>query len=74
MELDVRGARCPVPYVRARTALPSLAPGEALVVLTTDPEASIDLGALALREGMECRVAREADGWLTITLHPTERP
>ena len=64
----MRGLRCPIPYARAAAALPALAPEEPLVVLTTDPEASIDLGGLAVREGMECRVVREAGGWLAITL------
>jgi tRNA 2-thiouridine synthesizing protein A len=51
-ELDVRGARCPVPYVRAKGRVGALAPGDTLVVLTTDPEARIDLAALAADEGL----------------------
>ena len=53
MELDVRGLRCPVPYVRARALVPRLAPGETLVVLFTDPEAPVDLGALAADENLQ---------------------
>ena len=45
--VDARGLRCPLPLIRARQALASLAPGETLVVLATDPEAPIDLAALA---------------------------
>ena len=51
-ELDVRGLRCPVPYVRARQRVGALAPGDTLVVRTTDPEARIDLAALAADEGL----------------------
>ena len=51
-ELDVRGLRCPIPYVRARQRVGSLRPGDTLVVLTTDPEARIDLAALAHQEGL----------------------
>lgn len=60
MELDVRGLRCPIPYVRARALVGGLAPGETLVVLATDPEAPVDLGALAADEGLELSVDGEA--------------
>lgn len=45
--LDVRGMRCPVPYVRAKALVPELAPGETLTIFFTDKEAPIDLAALA---------------------------
>ena len=57
--LDVRGLRCPIPYVRARALVAELAPGETLVVLATDPEAPVDLGALAADEGLELAVDGE---------------
>jgi tRNA 2-thiouridine synthesizing protein A len=50
MELDARGLSCPLPLLKARQALAGLAPGETLVVLATDPEAPIDLAALAADE------------------------
>ncbi len=46
--LDVRGLLCPLVLVRARQALE---PGVTLIVLATDPEAPIDLAALAADEG-----------------------
>ena len=49
--VDARGLLCPLPLLRARTALAGLAPSEALVVLATDREAPIDLGALAAEVG-----------------------
>jgi tRNA 2-thiouridine synthesizing protein A len=49
--LDVRGLQCPLPLIRARRALAGLAAGDTLVVLATDPEAPIDLAALAADEG-----------------------
>lgn len=58
LELDVRGRLCPIPLLRARAALPALRPGEELVVLATDPEAPVDLGALAADEDCELRVER----------------
>ena len=50
--VDARGLLCPLPLLYARAALASLAPGETLLVLATDPEAPIDLAALAADEGM----------------------
>jgi tRNA 2-thiouridine synthesizing protein A len=61
--VDARGLRCPLPLVRARQALAVLPPGETLVVLATDPEAPIDLAALAADAGRGFAVAREGDEW-----------
>jgi tRNA 2-thiouridine synthesizing protein A len=58
--LDVRGLACPIPLIRARGVLTRLADGDTLVVLATDPEAPIDLAALALDEG--CGFDREEGG------------
>jgi tRNA 2-thiouridine synthesizing protein A len=66
--LDVRGLRCPLPLVRARAALPEVAAGDALEVLATDPEAPIDLAALAADEGLELTVAEEPGGGWRMTL------
>jgi tRNA 2-thiouridine synthesizing protein A len=65
--LDVRGLRCPIPLLRARAALPGLGPGETLVVLATDPEAPIDLAALAADHQLAFS-AREAQGEWAIEL------
>ena len=35
--LDVRGAKCPVPIVRAKKEIDGMRPGETLEVLATDP-------------------------------------
>jgi len=58
--LDARGLICPLPLVHARQALAGMADGETLVVLATDPEAPIDLAALAADEGHA--FAREPTG------------
>jgi tRNA 2-thiouridine synthesizing protein A len=67
-ELDVRGLRCPVPYLRARALAPSLVPGDVLVVLATDPEAPVDLGALAVDFALAMDAAADGEGGLRITL------
>jgi tRNA 2-thiouridine synthesizing protein A len=61
--LDVRGLRCPVPLLRARAALPALPPGETLVVLATDPEAPIDLAALATDQGLAFAATESSGEW-----------
>ena len=66
--LDARGLACPLPAVKAKAALAALAPGDMLVVLATDPEAPVDIGALAADGGHGFEAERVAGGWrLTIT-------
>jgi tRNA 2-thiouridine synthesizing protein A len=62
-ELDVRGLSCPLPLVKARAALAQMASGDALVVLATDPEAPIDLAAMAADHGHRLEAEREQDHW-----------
>jgi tRNA 2-thiouridine synthesizing protein A len=61
--VDARGLRCPLPLVRARRALAALGDGETLVVLATDPEAPIDLAALAADTGRGFCAAQEGGEW-----------
>ena len=69
--VDARGLRCPLPLVKARSALAGLPATETLVVLATDPEAPIDLAALAsdVSRGF---VAIQADGWWRFELGPVQ--
>jgi tRNA 2-thiouridine synthesizing protein A len=41
-KLDVRGAKCPVPIVKAKKMVDTLAVGEILEVLATDPGSVAD--------------------------------
>jgi tRNA 2-thiouridine synthesizing protein A len=61
--VDARGLRCPLPLVRARQALAALAREETLVVLATDPEAPIDLAALAADHGLAFEASETEGGW-----------
>ena len=45
--VDARGLRCPMPLVMTKVAAEDLSPGDALRVLATDPEATVDLAAWA---------------------------
>ena len=42
-ELDLSGLKCPLPALKTRKALRSLAPGDLLVVICTDPLSAIDI-------------------------------
>ena len=61
--LDARGLLCPLPALKARRALAGLAPGETLVVLATDPEAPVDVGALAVEGGHGFEASHEGTVW-----------
>jgi tRNA 2-thiouridine synthesizing protein A len=49
--VDARGLKCPLPLVKTKLAMEEMAPGEAVRVLATDPEAPIDLAAWAGGQG-----------------------
>jgi tRNA 2-thiouridine synthesizing protein A len=66
--LDVRGLRCPLPLLRARALVGELGPGDALEVLATDPEAPIDLAALAADAALGFSAAEEDGGWRIVLL------
>ncbi|HET6547535.1 MAG TPA: sulfurtransferase TusA family protein [Solirubrobacter sp.] len=60
--VDARGLRCPLPLVRARQALAFLGPRDVLVVLADDPEAPIDIAALAADCGRAFTSSSSCDG------------
>jgi tRNA 2-thiouridine synthesizing protein A len=70
--LDLRGLRCPLPLVRTRAALGDLRPGEPLEVLATDPEAPIDLAALAADVGRRFSSSLDAQGVWRLELAPDQ--
>ena len=41
-KLDVRGAKCPVPIVKAKKEIDAMAPGDLLEVTATDPGSVTD--------------------------------
>lgn len=61
--VDARGLACPLPLIKARAALPAVGPGERLVVLATDPEAPVDLGALAADHDLPFAAECDGDVW-----------
>jgi tRNA 2-thiouridine synthesizing protein A len=65
--VDARGLLCPLPLTMAKRRMASLRPGEKLLVLATDPEAPIDLGAWAAAEG-HALAERHLEGWMEFSL------
>ena len=43
LTLDTRGLKCPLPVLKARKRLKSMAPGERLEMLADDPMAVVDV-------------------------------
>ncbi len=41
--LDLKGLKCPLPALKTRKALQSLAPGDEIEIVCTDPMAVIDI-------------------------------
>ena len=72
--LDARGLACPLPAVMARRALADVAAGAALVVLATDPEAPIDVAAVAADAGCAFAAERDADAWRLTLRRPGPPP
>lgn len=64
--IDCEGMLCPLPVLRARKRLMSLAPGSLVCVRATDPMAAIDLPHFCAEAG-HAYLGSEAEG--TVTLH-----
>jgi len=60
--LDTKGLRCPLPVLRARKAMKSVAPGDVLEVLATDPGSVKDFKAFCQTTGDTLLAAEESDG------------
>ena len=65
--VDARGLACPLPLTMAQRRMAELEPGATLVVLATDREAPIDVGAWAARAGHAFSM-RERDGFIELTV------
>jgi len=61
--LDVKGASCPMPVVKTKSAIDDLAAGELLEVLSTDSGSMSDIDGWASgTEGVELVEQAETDG------------
>lgn len=60
--VDVRGQACPMPIVKAAQAMRTLAPGELLEVLATDPGSTADFAAWSRTTGHQLLETSSKDG------------
>ncbi len=63
--LDVKGLKCPLPVLRAKKVLRSLAVGDVLEVLATDPNSVQDFQAFCKTAGDRLLEWSEAGGVFT---------
>lgn len=65
--LNLRGLKCPLPALRTRKALQSVAPGNLLIVDCTDPLSAIDIPHLISQTG-DVLESQQRDGDI-LTFH-----
>ena len=58
-ELDASGLHCPMPVLRSKKALDSMASGEILHIISTDPASKNDIPSFAKTTRNELLEARE---------------
>jgi tRNA 2-thiouridine synthesizing protein A len=66
--LDLKGLKCPLPALKARKALKSVAVGGTLQVLCTDPMAAIDIPNLIRETGDELVSQAANDGVMVFVI------
>lgn len=64
-ELDARGLNCPLPILRTKKAMTSMAAGEVLKIVATDPGSVKDMEAYAKQTGNELIASTENNGEYT---------
>ena len=68
---DLRGLKCPLPVLRTRRALASMAPGDVLIVSCTDTLAGIDIPNLLRETGDALEETRNEAPVLTFRIKKT---
>ncbi len=74
--LDLTGALCPLPVVKARAALRSMVPGELLELIVTDPLAELDLTIFCDQTGHELVSCQPVNGTeaMRVLIRAGQRP
>ena len=67
-KLDLRGLKCPLPVLKARKAMQSLAAGALVELETTDPLAVIDIPAFCNENGHQLLKVDELESHHTFLL------
>lgn len=61
-ELDCRGLSCPLPIIKTKREMDTLAAGQVLKMLATDPGSVNDMAAWSRKTGHDLLGQEEADG------------
>jgi tRNA 2-thiouridine synthesizing protein A len=75
-QLDVRGAKCPLPIIKAKKEMDTLAAGEQLEVLATDPGSMADFrgwAKTAKHAALKDQRTETDDSGRTIYVHVLEK-
>ncbi|HKS18582.1 MAG TPA: sulfurtransferase TusA family protein [Bradyrhizobium sp.] len=71
-KLDLAGLKCPLPALKTRKALKSLAPGDRLEVLCTDPLSVIDIPNLIRETGDKVEIAERVEGRIVFLIEKAD--
>ena len=72
-ELDCRKMNCPLPVLKTKKALKSLAGGDVLKVVATDPGSVADMAAFSRSTGHEILDQSEGGGEFTFLFRKVEK-
>jgi len=70
-KLDLAGLKCPLPALKTRKALKSLAAGDRLEVLCTDPLSVIDIPNLIRETGDKVEIAERNESRIVFLIEKT---
>jgi len=73
-KLDLAGLKCPLPALKTRKALKSLAAGDRLEVVCTDPLSVIDIPALIRETGDQVEITERSDSRIVFLIEKTDGP
>jgi len=73
-KLDLAGLKCPLPALKTRKALKSLAAGDRLEVLCTDPLSVIDVSILNRETGDKVEITERSDSRIVFLIEKTNGP
>ena len=72
-KLDLTGLKCPIPALKTRKALNSVAPGDLLEVHCTDPLSVIDIPNLIRETGDKVEIAERTPQRIVFLIEKTNR-
>ena len=71
-KLDLRGLKCPLPALKTRKALKTVAPGDFLEVHCTDPLSVIDIPNLIQETGDRVEITERAQTHIVFLIEKTD--